>query len=172
MRWAPASLKRTAPKNCAMLGKAVVRRIPMGPTSAEAPEQSDRRSLMQDVHKCHHACGELRVCQARSMHIPATWHTSKVSCTYVRMQHSEHMAQCDLRQRCSHNALPLTSHSTQHTTCVEKVDWEQICRVCHPAAPRLALASVLSPVSTGGLSRGEATNSVGPSFFEANGYKI
>ena len=174
MRWASAFLNRTVTKLCAMIGKAVARRIPMGPTRAEAPERSGRRILIQDVHACHHARGELRVCQARIMHIqrrgiPHRCHVRAHAA--LSTWRIEHMAQCDLRQRCSHNALSLTSHSKQ-TTCVETMIWEQFCRVCHPAAPRLALASVLSPVSTGGLSRGEATNSVGPSFFEANGYKI
>ena len=114
MRWASAFLNRTATKLCAMIGNAVVRRIPMGSTRAEAPERSGRRSLIQDVHACHHARGELRVCQARIMHIqrrgiPHRCHVRAHAA--LSTWRIEHMAQCDLRQCCSHNALPLTSQA-------------------------------------------------------------
>ena len=80
MRWAPAFSNRTATKVCAMVGKAVVRRNSMGPTRAEAPERMATRSLVQDVHTWKHACGKLRVCQARTVniHLDSTHHRRHV----------------------------------------------------------------------------------------------
>ena len=172
MRWAPAFMDRTATKLCAMIGKAVACRTPLGPTRAEAPERSGRRSLIHYVHACHHARGELRVCQARIMHIqrrgrPDRCHVRTCACSILSTWRNAICGNAVRTTRCHSLHIPNTRH----------VSNRRIGSKCAASAillhhRRLAFASVLLLVSTGGnLSRGNATNSVGPSFFEANGYK-
>ena len=179
MRWARSSFSaHSTPgagngyettKLCAMIGKAVARRIPMGPTRAEAPERSGRRILIQDVHACHHARGELRVCQARIMHIQRRGVPHRC---HVRA-HAAFQARGGVRVAATLFAQRAATHFTFQTHDMRRIgELGAMCRVCHSAAPpRLAFASVLLLVSTSGLSRGNVTNSVGPTFLEAKGYK-
>ena len=121
MRWAPAFMDRTATKLCAMIGKAVARRTPMGPTRAEAPERSGRRSLIQDVHACHHARGELRVCQARIMHIqrrgrPHRCHVRTCACSILSTWRNAICGNAVRTTRCHSLHIPNTRHASNRWT--------------------------------------------------------
>ena len=155
---------------CAMVGKAVVRRKRTGPTRVKAPERMATRSLVRDVHAWKHACGELRVCQAHTMNIQrdSTDHRCHVRALAAFCARGAVRFAAALFSQCA------ATHSTFRTH-----DMGQIGGLGQ-TVPRLpssytseagACVSAVACVHRWPLFRMSATNSVGPRFVEANGYK-